>query len=397
MQLQLTVRQTGTPPTARDETHHFERFPLVIGRSSKCDLVLRDEGRFVSSNHAVVSLVDGALHIRDTSANGVFINNASEALGRGNETLLRDRDVVGVGDFTLLVTLASDVQAKPHDPFDELLNESPPAGSASPDSGGTTDTGYDPWLGDEPDWPVSMDEPNGTDAVRPADRHDPFAPESSATDDEWADWPSSSGSPPAASKDAPRAVRSSSGARHAGGRTEAAADPLRERLLLRCIEGLMALLRSRSELKQAMRTDVTALRGSGNNPLKFSRDGHEALTRLLDPTARGEYLAPEEALAQAIDDLALHQVAMLEGMKGAIDALLARFDPDSLTEQLTADHPIAANIPVTRDAKLWQLFREHYSGIEQAARGDFSAVFGREFRKAYETRIRELGREPEPW
>ena len=159
----------------------------------------------------------------------------------------------------------------------------------------------------------------------------------------------------------------------------------------------MGLLRARSEVKQAMRTDVTSLAGTDNNPLKFSRDGRDALARLLDTDPAGGYLAPEAALGQAIDDLALHQVAMLDGMKGAVDALLERFDPDRLAETLTADHPIRSTLPVARDAKLWERFNEQYRTLTESARGDFSAVFGREFRKAYEARVGELGREPELW
>lgn len=423
MRLQLTVRQTGNMPGTRDVARQFDHFPLVIGRSAACDLVLRDESRFVSSNHAVITLADGSLSVRDTSANGVFLNGAAEPLGRGNEMPLRDRDTIGVGDYLLAVAFDADGGGSPDDPFAALIDEAPPSTSAAApeNTGGSMPPpaaeAFDPWRGDEPDWstPLPSADPVA-DLPTPgaSASHDPFATPATAGDDQenWADWPSDSPSnaavpvplpPDRSATPAPHTPataphhRSPAAAPRAPVRAGNTSDPLVETLLLHCLDGLMALLRSRSELKQAIRTDVTTLAGTGNNPLKFSRDGREALSRLLETSHVGEYLPPEEAIGQTVDDLALHQVALLEGMKGAVAALLARFDPDSLTERLTADHPIAANIPVTRDAKLWQLFCEHYADIERSARGDFTAVFGREFRKAYERRIRELGREPEPW
>jgi len=409
MRLQLTVRQTGTMPEARDEVRRIERFPFVIGRSSGCDLVLHDESRFISSNHAILLLVDDQPCIRDTSANGVFLNGSDEALGRGKEVQLRDRDTVGVGDYVLTVAFEPGPGAGPADPFASLLDGARgPAGRNgapsdapfdAPDEHGGAMPGaaHDPWFGAEPDWMTPPETPAGEPArATSASTDDPFA---AAPVDDWADWASDppSGVPPPSPGPAAAATPPTGHHPVRSPDNAAPADAALEPLLLQCVEGLMALLRSRSELKQAMRTDVTSLRGTGNNPLKFSRDGGEALTRLLEPPPTGDYLAPEVALAEAIDDLVLHEVAMLEGMKGAVDALLARFDPDSLTGQLTADHPIAATIPVTRDARLWRLFREHYADIEQAARGDFTAVFGREFRKAYEARIRALGREPDFW
>jgi len=426
MRLQLTVRQTGTMPGARDEIHRFERFPLVVGRAADCNLVLPDESRFISSNHAMISLAeDGSVRLRDTSSNGVFVNHAELALGRDNEVTLRDRDVIVVGDYELMVALdaatgdGEDPGEAGGDPFAILLDEPRPsddAGDTAADARAGRTTGAMAAAGD-PFAPFASDgDPfaSGEGAAAEADaRWD-----EEADDDGWADWPdASTGTPRAAppAADSPGAdvggptahspaSAGSSGARrpppptrHPPASRAAPADPLVETLLLQCLDGLMALLRSRSELKHAMRSDVTMLAGTGNNPLKFSRDGREALARLSAPSGAGEYLAPEAALGEAIDDLALHQLAMLDGMQGAVAALLARFDPEHLAERLTADHPIAATIPLARDAKLWQLFRDHYEEIESTARDDLETLFGHEFRKAYEAGLRARGRAPEPW
>ena len=166
------------------------------------------------------------------------------------------------------------------------------------------------------------------------------------------------------------------------------------RLLAQMVDAMMVLLQSRTELKNAIRSDVTRLSRSDNNPLKFSVSTADALTRLLVNDTEG-YLQADNAVQEAVDDLKMHQLAMLEGMKSAVRSLLLQFDPDKLAKKLEKKGGIAANIPITREAKLWKLFCEQYEAIHEEAISDFGELFGAEFRKAYEKRIRKLGRSPD--
>ena len=157
----------------------------------------------------------------------------------------------------------------------------------------------------------------------------------------------------------------------------------------------MVLLQSRAEMKNAIRSDVTTLERSNNNPLKFSYSAEDALSKMLGERAAGGFLDADQALAQAAEELKIHQLAMLEGMKAAMKSILLQFDPQRLTGHLQKSGSISANIPITREAKLWELFCEQYDAIREEAERDFTDFFGREFRKAYEKRIRELGRTPD--
>jgi len=166
------------------------------------------------------------------------------------------------------------------------------------------------------------------------------------------------------------------------------------RVLNQMVDAMMVLLQSRAEIKNAIRSDVTTLGRTDNNPLKFSFNASDALTKLLSENAGG-YLHADVAIQEAVDDLKLHQVAMLEGMKAAVKSMLLQFDPSKLEQTLGKKGGITANIPLTRDAKLWELFCEQYDAIREEAVNDFGDAFGKEFRKAYETRIRKLGRKPD--
>jgi len=160
------------------------------------------------------------------------------------------------------------------------------------------------------------------------------------------------------------------------------------------VDAIMMLLQSRAEMKNAIRTDMTTLARGNNNPMKFSYSPTDALTRLLAHQESG-YMDANQAISESVEDLKLHQVALLEGMKAAVKSILIQFNPDKLSNKLEKSGGISANIPVTREAKLWKLFCEQYETIQEEAMSDFSELFGTEFRKAYERRIRQQGRTPD--
>lgn len=77
----------------------------TIGRSLESDWVLPDGQRFLSSRHASIDFRSGSYYIIDTSTNGVYINGADQAVGRGNPQRLFSGDRVRIGDYEMLVEI----------------------------------------------------------------------------------------------------------------------------------------------------------------------------------------------------------------------------------------------------------------------------------------------------
>lgn len=489
MRLTLKVKAYCDQPPVDEHARSFDTFPVILGRSTACDYCLNDASRYISSNHAVVIQDGGQLLIQDTSANGVYLNGASEPVGRGRSQALSQADTLAIGDYILQVSVDSHAQAatanQAADPFDDFANTA--AAEEKPAAV------YDPFRGDEPDWtPPSKttDDPFGSDwdlnevpsdapqpgpgpghdnpgqswadwdneqpaqgarrpAVSPRQQPDPFALENDEYD--WLPGTSSEtvslppafpdpqappprqrrpesaarqhatprpGNPSAVherpesaryAQPAPSNHRSQTGHQHPldalihgaslresdfSSRDETELLEQTGRLLAQMVDAMMVLLQSRAQFKNAMRTDVTTLSRSDNNPLKFSYSSADALTRLLADNSDG-YQAADSAVQEAVDDLKLHQVAMLEGMKAAVRSLLLQFDPGKLSKKLEKTGGISANIPITREAKLWEMFCQQYDAIREEAVNDFGEMFGAEFRKAYEKRIKQMGRRPE--
>jgi pSer/pThr/pTyr-binding forkhead associated (FHA) protein len=77
---------------------------LIIGREEDCHL--QPPSEFVSRHHCVLLLDEYTLRIRDLgSKNGTFVN--SRRIGPG-ETILRDGDLVSVGEFLCQIHLTSE-------------------------------------------------------------------------------------------------------------------------------------------------------------------------------------------------------------------------------------------------------------------------------------------------
>ena len=161
-------------------------------------------------------------------------------------------------------------------------------------------------------------------------------------------------------------------------------------LLRASTQGTVDLLQARATLKREMKSDVTMIASSDNNPLKFSPDAQAALAHLLSNHSIRGFMDPVPALRDAYQDLLAHQVGFVAGMRAAMQGLIARFDPQELEALLTRKSVLDAMLPMTRRARLWELFTEMFAEISREAEDDFEALFGREFVRAYEEQINQL-------
>ena len=162
------------------------------------------------------------------------------------------------------------------------------------------------------------------------------------------------------------------------------------RILNRSTQSMMLLLRSRDEIKNAMRTEVTLLAPKGNNPLKFSISVEQALETLLTPSPNNGFTDGEKAIDKGLEDIKIHQLAMLEAMRSALQIALSHFDPAVIEQHSKENNPLVSNLPLAKEAKLWEHFNDRFNAIKRETVDDFSDLFGRELRKAYEKTVEDL-------
>ena len=153
------------------------------------------------------------------------------------------------------------------------------------------------------------------------------------------------------------------------------------------VAGLRQTLIARAAIKGEFRIEQTMIRARGNNPLKFSAGDDDAMAALLGAGRRTD-MAPQAAVAEALGDIRLHELASMAAMQTAVRALVERFDPAPLRAEGDKSGGL---LGAQKRARSFELFEKLHADISAALADDFDSVFGKAFARAYEQALREVG------
>ncbi|WP_426285255.1 type VI secretion system-associated FHA domain protein TagH [Luteibacter sp. E-22] len=420
--LVLSVLGARTEEIADRASVRVEGSDLTIGRAEQCDWVLHAHG--VSRQHAVVRHINGLYFLEDRSTNGMLLNGTP--LRGGEPALLGDGDLVQIDTFEILVAIESPVEQvarttarretrdiadaapaiRPPAPVIDVAQAPSLAASLVPGEGSAT-ASFDPLAWFQTVLPTGLDEARSTVAsptpwshVSPLDEHlvvprvdhDAVPRPTAVLPENWDRTRSLFREPvpglvataaealvaevPVA--EVPAAVDAKVEAAPSG-MAHAAVEPL----FLLVLEGVMDVLRARAELKNGFRMPATLIRRTENNPLKFAPTAGEAMARLL-AAPNEAFLSGEAAIVDAMDDIRLHQVALLSGVRAAFDDLIAQFDPARFEDEGGPRRP--RFLPGTGKGA-WDRYRAHYQGLAADPDERFRRLFGDEFARAYEDQL----------
>jgi type VI secretion system protein len=84
-----------------------------VGRAPDNDWVLPDAKRIVSGHHFEIEYRSGAYWLKDTSTNGVYVNDSDEAASSQGSVELRDGDRLRVGDYDIVVSVDNRIDFLP--------------------------------------------------------------------------------------------------------------------------------------------------------------------------------------------------------------------------------------------------------------------------------------------
>ena len=154
------------------------------------------------------------------------------------------------------------------------------------------------------------------------------------------------------------------------------------------VAGLRAVLIARAQIKSEFRIEQTMIQARGNNPLKFSADDDDALAALLG-VGRHTDMAAHEAVADALRDIRLHELASMAAMQSAVRAVLNGLDPARLRAGADQGGGMAL-LSAQRKARAWDAYEALHARTVQALADDFDSVFGKAFARAYERSLHEI-------
>ena len=154
------------------------------------------------------------------------------------------------------------------------------------------------------------------------------------------------------------------------------------------VAGLRAVMIARASIKGEFRIEQTMIQARGNNPLKFSADDDDALAALLG-TGRRTDMAAHEAVADALRDIRLHELATMAAMQTAVRSVLEGLDPAKLRAAAEQGGGMTL-LPAQKKARAWDAYEALHTKTVQALADDFDSVFGKSFARAYERSLQEV-------
>lgn len=391
MQLVLTVENAPNQNQV-GSSYQFGHMGGSIGRSASNDWTLVDQDRFISEHHASVSFDDGHFMLTDLSTNGTFLNQAKQRLPRNSITALSTGDRLLIGNLRISVLVRGERRSPiSRDSEDDRrgVRHDDMAEHGRP----VVRRHESPIIPSE--WTALLGAEPAPEAVR-SSCMDSFT----RNDDE------------ASAADGSTRLRINDPARQAHrGSADTAVAALVDGLGLRGLhddtdpanfsrecgsslrvltDGLMRALQARAQVRERLDLDQTRSRSKGNNPLKFAPNVDVALAHMFLDSRDGSYTPGTPAFQEALDDLRIHEVAILTAVHAIVETLIDSFDPGPLEAELRKLAPMSAATPVLGDAKCWSLYRDHFVEVAAKLRDDARRGFLQEFARAYHAETKKL-------
>jgi FHA domain-containing protein len=108
------------------------------------------------------------------------------------------------------------------------------------------------------------------------------------------------------------------------------------------------------------------------------------MLQLIGQTFPG-FMKPVPAMKEAYKDLAVHQIALMAGIRAAYAEAVASLSPAELEKNAAVTSSLLTKISsVHRKAALWDDFQQRYDSVRRHAEDDLMAFSGKTFVNAYE-------------
>jgi type VI secretion system protein len=407
-----------------------------VGRAPDNDWVLPDSKRIVSGHHFEVEYRSGAYWLKDTSTNGVYINDSDEPASNHDSVELRDGDRLRVGDYDIIVSLDNRIDFLPAAgeeqaaakhlgadighalDLDSLLTprDSEESGSislrnafglkvpkelrnaAAAAANGADEPPPPPVRG-----PVGIPRPDSapgkehtstvsgsdwnlkTRAMTREELADSLARRQLRTDQRersvpfhqqattWADL-----------RSAVQAFCRGAGIDQSSLTPEAQSMlPLVAGQMLReAVVGLTDVAQARAKATGTPQTPAPG-QGAGSNPLRTSSSVDQAMQRLFESHGR-LYGGPVEALRDVMQEIKDHEIAVNAGVRAGLQSMLDQLSPANVADQFEQGRSRTLAPGQDPRPKYWEHYAEFYRMITQQVAGNgwphpFTEEFNREY------------------
>ncbi len=158
-------------------------------------------------------------------------------------------------------------------------------------------------------------------------------------------------------------------------------------LVRAAIEGVREIMSTRALVKSEFRVDQTVLRRSDNNPVKFAPDTQRCLAAMVGEAPPG-FLPGPAAMQQSMDDIKLHELALVAALNSVFADLGTQLDPETISRRARQDAGLADKLPYARDAKCWAIYTETYAKLQESGAANTGGSLLAPLAEAYARQLR---------
>lgn len=349
LRLRIVSEQQHEPGAAHER--EFKACGGTIGRAPDNDWVLTDEKRYISSRHALIDFQGGAYYLVDTSRNGVFINDADTAVGRGHPQRLFDGDWLRLGEYTIAVEI-TDTDSEGED---DGMRDSVVRAQLVP-----IDESIELQL---------LDDGSGSrKKAPPAPEQQPAATPGTTTASNVVPAPLSiPGTAEAAALEifcrAAGLTPADLGNTNPERALETAGSMMRSMVM-----GLSELVRARDSIKDTLCRSPAGARTAERRRAWNPPQASDALKALLED-ADSPDLPPEQVLQGAFLEVKARQHASMRAVIQGMQNFIERFDPAELRNLFDRGMKRSSLLATTNKLKYWDLYEDYYLTLSRQDEG----------------------------
>ncbi len=433
MLLELSVLSYHRLSPRQVAVKRFDTSGGTLGRSEHADWYLPDPERVVSGVHALISSDKGQFSVMDKSTNGLFVNRAIEPLGQGNRHILQHGDMLFMGDYEIQVAI---IDALPegentcsnvlcgNDDVSKIITRPDTAAHCS-DSGlaiseiGRTNVTTNVTNNVTTNLDLELPSSHHLNQTPSLDEH--FLAPAALIPDDWAsgwrqhqditDEPASGGTS-ALSPSLISAVSTGDNASTKQSIHNTHQDCLRAflkglgvaqenqqaidsvqwweqlgQVMQESMQGIIAVMRERSNVKSTFRVNQTTFQQRENNPLKFSANFNDAFHNLFNRPG-ASFMPARQAVAEAFTDISRHEAAIIAGANGAVTGILAELAPDKIAASDFSSSFVDRVNPAQRQARLWARYKVLHKELATQINSKDNKGVNDDFIMAYEAYLR---------
>ncbi|MEO3878925.1 type VI secretion system-associated FHA domain protein TagH [Rheinheimera fenheensis] len=433
MLLELSVLSYHRLSPRQVAVKRFDSQGGSLGRSEQADWYLPDPERVVSGVHAIISYQQGQFRITDQSTNGLFVNRSVEPLGQGNSHSLHHGDILCLGDYEIQVALIDSVSAEKSAEHSLIAEntQKPPLNRHSDVATGLTigqaaAASITPAFEPQPlfNAPNTM-RSDGASASQASvantmafdaqsnlaldnlDQH--FHAPSALIPDDWeSPWQEEPATPLGPVK---QPLSAPSGKSQPGNSSDSACVQAFIRglglseanqaamqneqcwlqlgqALQQALQGVIAVMHERSQVKSSFRVNQTTFQQRENNPLKFSANLDDAFHNLFNRPG-SSFMPARQAIAEAFSDISRHEAAIIAGARGAMSGLMAELAPQRLEAADFGSNLFDKLNPAQRQARLWARYKALHQELAGEVNDKNKQGVNDDFISAYEAYLRQ--------